>query len=269
MVSAMTNLQHTQALLEIMAQLRNPQGGCPWDLAQNFETIAPYTLEEAYEVADAIERGNMHDLKHELGDLLLQVVFHAQIAKEIGAFTFEEVAEAVAKKMRTRHPHVFGNTVIESADEQTMHWEKLKAAERAQTNVNASALDGVALGLPALLRAQKLQKRAARVGFDWPDISGVLNKLQEEIGELNDAIASGNTAHAQEELGDALFALVNVARFLDADAETALRSTNTKFTRRFTHVENAVRATGKTLENSTLEIMEQHWNEAKTLEKTA
>ncbi|MFC3713659.1 nucleoside triphosphate pyrophosphohydrolase [Sphingoaurantiacus capsulatus] len=218
-------------LAAVMRKLRDPDGGCPWDLEQNFATIAPYTIEEAYEVADAIERGDMAELREELGDLLLQVAYHAQMAAEAGAFTLADVAAGIADKMVRRHPHVFGDAEVADAAAQTDAWEKLKAAEKPRSG----ALDGVALGLPAMMRAQKLQKRAGRVGFDWPDADGPRAKIDEELAEI--AEASDDTR--AEEVGDLLFAVVNYARHLGIDAEEALRAANGKFERRFVAMEAA------------------------------
>lgn len=221
-------------LLAIMAQLRNPDGGCDWDLAQNFATIAPYTIEEAYEVADAIERGDMADLKDELGDLLLQVVFHARMAEEAGDFAFEDVARSISDKMEARHPHIFGE---EGGTMGEQRWEDLKEAERSEKGAK-SALDGVAKALPALMRAQKLQKRAARTGFDWPDPSGSQAKIVEEISELN---AASSDQHKVEEAGDLLFAAVNFVRAHGISAEDALKAANSKFERRFLAMEELAR----------------------------
>lgn len=256
-------MNQTKKLLEIMAKLRNPEGGCPWDLEQNFATIVPYTIEEAYEVADAIERNDMTALKEELGDLLLQVVFHSQMAAEGGLFTFEDVAASIADKMERRHPHVFGDANIETADAQTENWEKIKAEERKKKKGD-SILADVPAALPALMRAEKLQKRAARVGFDWPDTQGVSQKIIEELRETEEAIASGDKEHVQEELGDLLFAVTNLARFHGIDPEDALRQTNVKFTKRFQFIEAALKAKGKKFEESTLDEMEALWQKAKT-----
>jgi ATP diphosphatase len=242
-------------LAEVMARLRDPEGGCPWDLEQDFATIAPYTIEEAYEVADAIERGDLAGLREELGDLLLQVVYHAQMAAEAGAFDLADVASGIADKMIRRHPHVFGDVEVASAAAQTEAWEKLKAAEKPR----AGALDGVALGLPALMRAQKLQKRAARVGFDWPDAQGPRAKIDEELAEI---AAAPSERHA-EEIGDLLFAVVNYARHLGVDAEEALRSANAKFERRFTAMEVAGGTGFPALE---LDAKEALWQAAKAAE---
>ena len=256
-------------LLDVMAQLRDPQNGCPWDVEQSFETIAPYTIEEAYEVADAIERGDMDDLKGELGDLLFQVVFHGRMAEEAGHFGFEDVAAHIADKMVKRHPHVFGDqSGIDSAGAQTLNWEAQKAAERAEKaredGRQESALDGVALGLPALTRAEKLQKRAARVGFDFPDIEPVVGKVEEELAEVRAELASGNRTRQEDEIGDLLFAVTNLARFLKIDPEAALRSANQKFVRRFHAVEDGLRAAGKSPTEATLDEMESHWVAAKS-----
>ncbi|MEC9346159.1 MAG: nucleoside triphosphate pyrophosphohydrolase [Pseudomonadota bacterium] len=257
-----------ERLLAVMARLRDPDGGCPWDLEQDFATIAPYTIEEAYEVADAIERGDMDDLKGELGDLLFQVVFHARMAEEAGYFGFHDVAAAIADKMIARHPHVFGaQDGIDSAGAQTRNWEAQKAAERAARAAaegrRPSALDGVALGLPALLRAEKIQKRAARVGFDWPEIGPVLAKVREEIDELEAELKDGDRDRQADELGDVLFAVVNLARHLGIDPEAALRGTTAKFERRFHAVEAGLAAEGRRPEDATLEEMDAYWEAAK------
>jgi ATP diphosphatase len=251
-----------------MAWLRDRQHGCPWDIDQTFRTIAPYTIEEAYEVADAIDRNDMPALKEELGDLLLQVVYHSQMASEAGAFRFEDVAAAIADKMVDRHPHVFGDLKIADADAQTISWEARKAAERAK-KVGAEplgALDGVARALPALLRAEKIQRRAARVGFDWKTIGPVIDKIEEELGELRGEIEAGklDQARVTDELGDVLFAVANLARHCKVDPETALRSTNDKFERRFRYVEKQLAAQGRKPAEATLEEMEALWQEAKT-----
>jgi len=255
-------------LLAVMAWLRDRQHGCPWDIDQTFKTIAPYTIEEAYEVADAIERDDLPALKEELGDLLLQVVYHSQMASEAGAFRFEDVAAAIAEKMVDRHPHVFGDLKIADADAQTISWEARKAAERAK-KVGAEplgALDGVARALPALLRAEKIQRRAARVGFDWKTIGPVIDKIEEELGELRGEIEAGklDQARVTDELGDVLFAVANLARHCKVDPETALRSTNDKFERRFRYVEKQLAAQGRKPAEATLEEMEALWQEAKT-----
>lgn len=255
-------------LIEVMRRLRDPQGGCPWDIEQTFETIAPYTIEEAYEVADAIASGSREDLKGELGDLLLQVVYHSRMAEEEGAFAFDDVAAAITEKMINRHPHVFGDAVVESADAQTLRWEETKAAERAKRGKGiASALDGVALALPALVRAQKLQKRAARVGFDWPDASGVTDKITEEAQELADEIAGGDMDKIAEEYGDLLFTVAVLGQHLGVDAEQALVSANRKFERRFRGVEEALALQGLTPAQSNLEEMDALWDAVKLKEK--
>ncbi|MCG8440422.1 MAG: nucleoside triphosphate pyrophosphohydrolase [Caulobacterales bacterium] len=255
-------------LLAIMSRLRDPQGGCPWDLEQNFATIAPYTIEEAYEVADAIARENPTDLRDELGDLLFQVVFHARMAEEADEFDFHDVVEAVSEKMVRRHPHVFDTESIDSADAQETAWESQKAAERDAKDGEARAgvLDDVPLSLPALLRAAKLTKRAARVGFDWPDVETVGEKLTEELGELARARAEGPERVA-EEMGDVLFVLANMARKLKVDPEDALRSANGKFERRFRHIEARLAEAGRRPEDASLAEMDALWDEAKAREK--
>jgi MazG family protein len=259
-------------LLKVMARLRDPDGGCAWDLEQTFGTIAPYTVEEAYEVADAIRRGSMGDLAEELGDLLLQVVFHAQMAKEAGAFDFDDVARGISAKMIRRHPHVFGDAKVRTAAEQTAAWEEIKAAERAgktktDAKRGAGLLDDIAVTLPALTRATKLSRRAARVGFVWPDIQAILAKLREEVEELEAEVAAGDAAKAREELGDVLFVCANIARELDIEPEDALRETNAKFTRRFGYIERALAERGSSPEQSDLEEMDALWNEAKHAER--
>lgn len=259
-------------LLELMARLRNPTGGCPWDLKQTFATIAPYTIEEAYEVADAIERNDMGELQGELGDLLFQSVFHARMAEEAGHFTMDDVVRGLIAKMVDRHPHVFGSATIADADAQTGAWEAMKAAERAARAGDgpASALDGVALGLPALMRAEKLAKRAARVGFDWPSPEPVFQKLQEEIGELEEAIAKPkrDEAHVTEELGDILFVVANLCRKLNVDPEEALRAANSKFGKRFRAMEALARERGQDFAALTLDEQEALWSAVKTNERS-
>lgn len=252
-------------LLQLMARLRDPTGGCPWDLEQDFRTIAPYTIEEAYEVADAIERGELADLRDELGDLLFQVVFHAQMARERQAFDFDDVVTAICDKMERRHPHVFGTDRIATAREQTIAWEKHKREEReARQQEAASVLDNVPVALPALTRANKLGKRAATVGFEWPDVSGALDKIGEEVGELRAEIAAGSDPRKlEQELGDLLFSVVNVCRYLQVEPETALRGTNVKFERRFRYVEAQLRAQGRSPAEASLEEMDALWEEAK------
>lgn len=249
-----------------MARLRAPDG-CPWDHQQTFDSIAPYTIEEAYEVADAIARNDMPDLKDELGDLLFQTVYHAQMAQEIGAFNFSDVVEAISTKMISRHPHVFGNAEIANAEAQTVAWDEYKARERAAKpggDTRKGLLDEVPLNLPAITRAAKLQSRASKVGFDWPEITPVFEKVREEIGELEAEITSGaDAARLTDELGDILFATVNIARHLKIDPETALRTANQKFERRFAYIERRLAQAGKTLSGSTLAEMDALWDEAK------
>jgi nucleoside triphosphate diphosphatase len=251
-------------LLSIMAQLRDREHGCPWDCEQSFATIAPYTIEEAYEVADAIERKDMAALKEELGDLLFQVVFHAQIACEASNFTFEDVARALCDKMVSRHPHVFGDRIIETADQQTQNWETMKQAERAQKiKHDPSILADIPLALPALMRAEKLAKRAARVGFDWPSLEDVFDKLNEETLEVREAVSEGDQDHIEEEIGDMLFVVSNLARKAKVDPELALRKANTKFEARFRYVESQLAAQSKSPATSSLEEMEGLWLDAK------
>lgn len=251
-------------LLQIMAQLRTPETGCPWDLQQDFHSIAPYTLEEAYEVADAIEQGNPAALKEELGDLLFQVVYHAQMAQEAGWFDFDAVVEGICEKMVRRHPHVFGDEDIETAEAQTAAWEVHKQRERGQQD---SALDGVPLALPALTRADKLQKRASRVGFDWPSIHGVSDKVEEELDELCEEIKNNAGADAlMDEAGDLLFAAVNLVRHAGIDSEAALRQGNRKFSRRFRMVERLSEAAGKTVATTDLDTLDKYWDKVKELE---
>jgi ATP diphosphatase len=258
-------------LLDIMARLRNPDGGCPWDLEQTFKTIAPYTIEEAYEVADAIERGDMGDLREELGDLLFQVVFHSQMAEEDGAFVAADVAAAINEKMIRRHPHVFEAADDRSANDQIVAWEVVKAAERAAKAPGekpASALDGVALSLPALLRAEKLQKRAARTGFDWTEPEHIFDKLEEETAEVKEAIASGNPEEIMDEIGDLLFVAANLARRLDIDPEVALRQANAKFERRFRAMEALSAKDGDDFAALDLEAQENLWQAVKKSERS-
>ncbi|MCK0151013.1 nucleoside triphosphate pyrophosphohydrolase [Marivita sp. S6314] len=252
-------------LLEIMRRLRDPETGCPWDIEQDFASIAPYTIEEAYEVADAIERAAWDELKGELGDLLLQSVYHTQMAEEAGMFSFDDVANAISDKMVARHPHVFGDESRDkSAEQQVQEWEKIKAAERAGKQ-ETGVLDGVAKGLPALTRAIKLQNRAARVGFDWPSTDQVLDKIVEEAHEVRDADTPEDRF---EEFGDLLFVVTNLARHMDIDPEAALRAANAKFTRRFERIEAALAKDGRTPKDSTLDEMDALWDAAKAAEKT-
>ena len=252
------DLSQTARLLAIMARLRDPKHGCDWDVAQTFETVAPYTIEEAYEVADAIERGDMQDLRGELGDLLLQVVFHSRMAEEAGAFTFEDVARSISAKMEARHPHVFGS---EQHEVQERRWEELKAQERAAKG-ETSSMDGVARALPALLRAEKLQKRAARDGFDWPDTEGPASKLAEELEELAEATSD---ADRLEEAGDLLFAAVNCVRAYGIAPEDALRAANRKFEARYRGMERLAAESGKVFASLSLNAQEDLWNKVKIL----
>lgn len=255
-------------LKNLMKTLRAP-GGCPWDAEQSFADIARYTIEEAYEVADAIAKNDMEHLREELGDLLFQTIFHSRIAEEAGAFTLDDVADDLTAKMIRRHPHVFGDASERSADEQVEEWEALKAKERAQKAApNTSILDDVALALPALMRAEKLQKRAARVGFDWPNLDGVLDKITEEAAEVAQAAQSQNPDAIEDEMGDLLFAVTNLARKLGVDPEVALRRTNDKFMRRFKSIEVDAKANGKVLSDMSLEDMDTLWDKAKMEERS-
>lgn len=259
-----------ERLIEIMAALRNPKTGCPWDREQTFETIAPYTIEEAYEVADAIEQNDMAALSDELGDLLFQVVFYAQMARENGNFDFDDITNGICEKMERRHPHVFGDVEIGDAAAQTRAWESHKEQERSKKsaeNGSQSSLDGVARALPALMRAEKLQKRAARVGFEWDDPSGALAKVREEIAEVESEISQNATQiRLEDEIGDLFFALVNLARMLKIKPEETLRAANDKFERRFKAVEARLAAMGKTPETSDLAEMDALWNQIKAAE---
>jgi ATP diphosphatase len=254
-------------LKEIMVRLRDPNGGCPWDVEQTFASIAPYTIEEAYEVADAIERGDMGELKGELGDLLFQVIFHARMAEEHGLFAFDDVADAMSDKLIRRHPHVFGDADAQiSGPAQKLRWEDIKAAERAAKAQNG-VLDDVPVGLPALHRAAKLTKRAARVGFDWPSTDEVFDKLDEEVAELRAEIAAGDLDKAREEMGDLLFVVANLARKLGVEPEDALRGANAKFVRRFGFIEAELAKEGRTPEQSDLAEMDALWDAAKVVER--
>ena len=260
-------------MIEVMARLRAPEVGCPWDIEQTFATIAPYTIEEAYEVADAIARGDMASLKDELGDLLLQSVYHARMAEEAGHFKFEDVVAAICAKMIRRHPHVFGDEVIATVGAQNSRWEEHKAAERADKKAAsgnaASVLDDIPATLPAMKHAEKLQKRAARVGFDWPDAAQVLDKIDEEIGEIKEAMAANaGPARITDEIGDLLFACVNLARKANIDPGMALRGTSLKFERRFRRIEELLSGQGKTPAQANLDEMETFWRQAKDEEKT-
>lgn len=261
------DLRPIDRLLAIMARLRDREDGCPWDQDQTFATIAPYTVEEAYEVADAIERGDLSDLKEELGDLLLQVVFHARMAEEQGAFDFEDVARAISEKMVRRHPHVFGDETYGSIADQKIGWEQLKAQEREKKGRQESLLDDVPVSLPALTRAVKLSKRAAGVGFVWPTVQDVMAKLHEEVEELVREVDAGDLEKARQEMGDVLFVVANLARTLDVDPEDALRYTNAKFARRFRYIEERLAERGKTPDQSDLAEMDALWDEAKASEK--
>ncbi len=245
-----------------MRKLRDPENGCPWDLEQDFSTIAPYTIEEAYEVADAIEREDWNELKHELGDLLFQVVFYAQMGLEQGHFDFEEIADGIADKMTRRHPHVFGDVEEREARGVRGRWEDIKEAERAGKE-DGSVLADIARALPALKRAEKLGSRASRVGFDWPDRQGVRDKIQEEFEELEGAVGTRDQDQIEEELGDLVFSLVNLARHLDVDPEKALMGANAKFERRFRAMEDAIAGDGKDIRRLTLEELEHRWHKAK------
>lgn len=259
-------------LLWIMAELRTPVTGCPWDLEQDFSTIAPYTIEEAYEVADAIERGDLDDLKDELGDLLLQVVFHAQMAAEAGRFDFGDVVEAITAKMIRRHPHVFGDVDASDASAVKRRWDDIKAQEKAERIARRASDDGggllrdVPAALPALTRAVKLQKRAGTVGFDWNDPHAVIAKIREELVELESELDNGAHERLEDELGDILFAVANLARHMSVDPESALRLSNAKFLRRFRHIETELERAGRHLKDASLEEMEALWSEAKRLE---
>lgn len=265
-------------LIEIMEALRQPETGCPWDIVQTFETIKPYTIEEAYEVADAIERKDMDDLCEELGDLLLQVVFHSRIAEEEGKFSFGDVVHAVTAKMIRRHPHVFAASDADTPETVKVQWDEIKAQEkrdramrRAASGISedfkAGFLGSVHRTQPALTEALKLQEQAARVGFDWSEPEPILDKIEEEIRELREAMAGGNPAKVKDELGDLIFALVNIGRHVKADPENALRGTNTKFRRRFRHIETSLAQSDETLEGATLERMEELWQAAKAIER--
>ena len=255
-------MSNIDKLLEVMARLRDPDEGCPWDLQQDFASIAPCTVEEAYEVADAIARADMESLRDELGDLLFQVVFHSRMAEEAGSFAFPDVAAAITDKMLRRHPHVFGDATERAAGHVPGNWDRIKARER-NAGDDDSALAGVAHALPALKRAQKLGKRASTVGFDWPDASGVRDKVDEELAELAAAADDNDAASTREEFGDLLFAVVNLARHLGVDAETALAAANHKFERRFRDMEQAIRAAGKSITDLSLDALDEEWRAAK------
>lgn len=260
-------MKYIQKLLDVMTALRDPATGCPWDVEQDFRSIAPYTIEEAYEVADAIDREAMLDLRDELGDLLLQVVFHAQMAREAGHFEFEDVAHAIVEKMVRRHPHVFGDETVSSAKVQRHAWEQHKKNERAaKADESGGVLDGVALALPALMRAGKLGKRAASVGFDWPDVTGVRAKVNEELEEFDAARESGILSDMTDEIGDLLFSVANLARHCGIDAEESLRSANRKFTVRFNEMERRLSERGQAWESLTVAETENLWQAVKAAE---
>lgn len=262
------DLDQIDALVSIMADLRNPVGGCPWDLEQDFRSIAPYTIEEAYEVADAIERGNPEDLKEELGDLLLQVAFHARMAQEQGLFAFSDVVRAICEKMIRRHPHVFGDETAEASGGVRLRWDEIKAEEKKAKGRTGRLLDDVPPAMPALVRAVKLQAKAAKVGFDWPGTREVLDKLAEETAELVNELDNGSVPDlVEEEFGDLLFVYANLARHLKVDPEAALRRANAKFMSRFAHIEDALAKDNRRPEQSSLEEMDALWNEAKKIEK--
>ncbi len=255
-------------LLDIMARLRDPVSGCPWDKEQTFASIAPYTIEEAYEVADAIERHDLDALRDELGDLLFQVVFHSQLAAEQNAFRFDDVAQAICDKMERRHPHVFGTDRVDTAEAQTRAWEEHKRQERATRGALNGALSDVPVQLPAMTRAVKLGKRASQAGFDWPTVAGVLDKIQEELNEMRMEVESqAPSTRISEEIGDLLFSVANLCRHVRIDPETALRQTNSKFERRFRHVEQRLAQAGRVTADATLEELDGLWNEAKRLER--
>ena len=275
----MTPSSDIARLLEIMAALRTPRTGCPWDLEQDFASIAPYTLEEAYEVVDAIERGDLADLRDELGDLLLQVVFHARMAEEQGSFAFGDVVEAITRKLIRRHPHVFGNTEDLSPEAVKSLWDSIKAEEKAERRASreslgqtpdaheAGFLSGIPTALPALTRAQKLTAKAAKVGFDWPEAAQVIDKIHEELEEVKEASSSGRKDRIEDEIGDLLFSVTNLARHFGIDPERALRRTNAKFERRFSSIEAALERQDRTLDEASLEEMEKLWVAAKTAER--
>ncbi len=251
-----------ERLLEIMQRLRDPERGCPWDLQQDFRSIAPHTLEEAYEVADAIERSDLPALRDELGDLLFQVAFHSRLASEQGAFAFDDVVDAICEKLTRRHPHVFGDAVVADASEQTRAWEKIKSEERAAAG-GEGALSGIPIALPALARARKLGARAGDAGFDWPDAGGPRAKIDEELAELDQAISSGTPAQREAELGDLLFSIANFARHLDLDPEAALRHANDRFVRRYRHLEGSLARLGQPAQGASPDLLDRLWADAK------
>lgn len=259
-------LKHTQNLLDIMSRLRHPEQGCAWDVKQDFTSLIPYLIEEAYEVVDAIERNDLDDLRSELGDLLLQVVFHSQIAEEQGLFNFEQVSAGICDKLIRRHPHVFSDAVFTTDEERHQAWEQAKADERrekSKTEERESVLSGVARNLPALIECEKIQDRAANHGFDWPDVLPVFDKVLEELDEVKEAWQSGDQAHIQEEIGDLLLVTVNLARHLNVNAEVALKESTQKFSRRFQHIEQQLERSGLNLKDCELAELDVLWNQAK------
>lgn len=260
------SLSNTEKLLDIMARLRSPEGGCAWDIEQDFYSLIPYTIEEAYEVADAIERGDLEDLRLELGDLLLQVVFHSRIAEERGLFDFEQVAGSIAEKLVRRHPHVFGDVLYRSDEERKQAWEQAKLEERQSKRTDEipdSVLDGVPVNLPALVQCEKIQNRAASHGFDWPEVLPVFDKVAEELEEVRDAWKSADQAHIQEEIGDLLLVVVNLARHLKVNPEIALRESTKKFSLRFQYIERQIQKTGRDLRECELAELDALWDHAK------
>jgi ATP diphosphatase len=265
-------LDKTQQLLNLMARLRHPEDGCPWDVKQDFSTLIPYVIEEAYEVVDAIERNDLDDLRSELGDLLLQVVFHSQIAEERGLFNFEQVSAGICDKLIRRHPHVFSDTVFNTDQERHNAWEQAKADERQEkgkTSEQTSVLSGVAASLPALMECEKIQDRAARHGFDWPTVEPVFAKVEEELAEVHEAWQSGDHAHVKEEIGDLLLIVVNLARHLNVNPEIALKESTKKFSKRFHYIEDQVQASGRNLLDCELAELDEFWNQAKVALKKA
>ncbi|MGZ8190561.1 MAG: nucleoside triphosphate pyrophosphohydrolase [Methylococcaceae bacterium] len=265
-------LKNTQQLLDLMSRLRHPEDGCAWDVKQDFTSLIPYVIEEAYEVVDAIERNDLDDLRSELGDLLLQVVFHSRIAEERGLFNFEQVSAGICEKLIRRHPHVFSDTVFNSDEERHQAWEQAKATERQEKNKTPeknSVLSGVAGNLPALIECEKIQDRAAQHGFDWPEVSPVFDKVLEELEEVKEAWQSGDNAHIQEEIGDLLLVAVNLARHLEVNPEIALKESTKKFSRRFHYIEQQVEISGRTLKDCELVELDAFWNEAKVVLKSS
>lgn len=261
-------LKNTQQLLDLMSQLRHPETGCPWDVKQDFSTLIPYVIEEAYEVVDAIERNDLDDLRAELGDLLLQVVFHSQIANERGLFSFEDVSQSIANKLIRRHPHVFGETIFKTDADRHAAWEQAKADERKEKNPELeSVLSGVARSLPALLESEKIQDRAAQHGFDWKTVPPVFEKVLEELNEVKEAWESGNQSHIQEEIGDLLFVVTNLARHLNINPELALKESTQKFSKRFYYIEKQVASSGRVMRDCELEELDNLWKQAKNEEK--